>query len=213
MASRLIHLSIADAILREFAISDEGRFRLGSILPDAKNDSRLRAAPHYQIFLNDGKLTYDLELFRSQFGEKMKSDSLYLGYYLHLIQDMVYRQYMYALPHWDARIWENVLQLHSDYRKINRYLIDSRGVENGISAPESFDSEEINALFEFDLNVFLRELQKDFEIIQEGEYHHFTPAMADEFIERAIEACRREMTAINNGLPLLQQGSIVWGRE
>ena len=213
MASRLIHLSIADAILREFTISDEGRFRLGSILPDAKNDSHLRAAPHYQIYLPDGKLTYDVELFRSQFGERMKRDSLYLGYYLHLIQDMVYRQYMYALPHWDARIWENVLQLHSDYRKINRYLIDSRGIENGIIAPADFDREDINRLFEFDVNVFLSELQKDFDIIQEGEYHHFTPEMADEFIERAIDACRREMIAIEKGLPLLEQGSIVWGRE
>ncbi|MBR5489754.1 MAG: hypothetical protein IKV79_00615 [Oscillospiraceae bacterium] len=213
MASRLIHLSIADAILREFAISDEGRFRLGSILPDAKNDSHLRAAPHYQVYLTDDTLTYDLDLFRSQFGERMKRDSLYLGYYLHLIQDMVYRQYMYALPHWDARIWENVLQLHSDYRKINRYLIDSRGIENGIIAPADFEREDINLLFEFDLNVFLSELQKDFEIIQEGEYHHFTPEMADEFIERAIDACRREMIAIEKGLPLLEQGSMVWGRE
>ena len=213
MASRLIHLSIADTILREFTISDEGRFRLGSILPDAKNDSHLRAAPHYQVYLTDDKLTYDVELFRSQFGERMKRDSLYLGYYLHLIQDMVYRQYMYALPHWDARIWENVLQLHSDYRKINRYLIDSRGIENGIIAPADFEREDINTLFEFDLNVFLSELQKDFDIIQEGEYHHFTPEMADEFIERAIDACRREMIAIENGLPLLEQGSMVWGRE
>ena len=153
MASRLIHLSIADAILREFTISDEGRFRLGSILPDAKNDSHLRAAPHYQVYLTDDKLTYDVELFRSQFGERMKRDSLYLGYYL--IQDMVYRQYMYALPHWDARIWENVLQLHSDYRKINRYLIDSRGIENGIIAPADFEREDINRLFEFDLNVVI----------------------------------------------------------
>ena len=213
LASRLIHLAVADALLKEFPIDDPARFRLGSILPDAKNDSRLRAAPHYQISLDDGLLTYDLDLFRKQFGSRIKSDSLYLGYYLHLIQDMVYRRFMYALPHWDARIWENVLQLHSDYRKINHYLIESRSMVNGIEAPEDFDSEAINLLFEFDISVFLRELQKDFEIIQEGDYHHFTPKMADEYLSLAIEACRREMEAMQKGLPLCDQLSMTWGKE
>jgi len=104
VASRLIHLAVADALLKEYHIDDPMCFRLGSILPDAKNDSSLRAAPHYQIVLPSGLLTYDLDAFREQYGEKIYSDSLYLGYYLHLIQDMVYRRFMYALPQWDARI-------------------------------------------------------------------------------------------------------------
>lgn len=213
MASRLMHLAVADSLLKEFNIKNPNRFRLGSILPDAKNDSHLRAAPHYQISLPGGLLSYDLDAFRSEFGERIYSDDLYLGYYLHLIQDMVYRHFMYALPHWDARIWENVLQLHSDYRKINRYLIDSRGMINGLTPPEDFESEDLNRRFEFDIHVFLRELERDFEIIQEGEYHHFTPAMADEYLARASELCRRELNAIISCLPLLEQNSITWGRE
>ena len=213
MASRIIHLAVADALLQEFEIDNSARFRLGSILPDAKIDSHLRAEPHFQTVLPNGLITYKLREFLSLYGKKMEEDSLYLGYYLHLIQDIFYRRYMYALPHWDARIWENVLQLHSDYRKINRYIIESRSLENGILLPEDFSTEDINLRFDFDMAGFLRELDGDFTRIGEGEYHHFTPQMADEYLAIAIEACRKELRSIREGLPLLDEIKMAWGKE
>ena len=213
MASRIIHLAAADALLREFDIDDPARFRLGSILPDAKIDSYLRAAPHFQVALPNGLITYKLKEFLALYGDRVKSDSLYLGYYLHLIQDVFYRRYMYALPNWDARIWENVLQLHSDYRKINRYIIENRGLENSISLPADFSQEDINLRFEFDMEGFLRELDADFLNIYTGEYRHFTPAMADEYLAIAIDACRKELKALGEGLPLLDEVQMAWGKE
>lgn len=213
MASRIIHLAVADALLQEFEIDNSARFRLGSILPDAKIDSHLRAAPHFQTVLPNGLITYKLREFLSLYGKKMEEDSLYLGYYLHLIQDIFYRRYMYALPRWDARIWENVLQLHSDYRKINRYIIESRSLENGILLPEDFSTEDINLRFDFDMTGFLRELEGDFTSIGGGEYRHFTPQMADEYLAIAIEACRKELRSIREGLPLLDEIKMAWGKE
>ncbi len=213
MASRLIHLAVADAILREFDIEDAARFRLGSILPDAKIDSKLRAAPHFQTVLPSGLITYELSRFLELYCDRLASDSLYLGYYLHLIQDMVYRRFMYALPNWDARVWENVLRLHADYRKINRYIIDSRGIKNSITAPRNFAHEDINLRFDFDIDGFLRELDGDFKNVYEGEYHHFTPEMADKFLEQAIEVCRHELIALREGLPLYDEIKMAWGKE
>ncbi len=213
MASRIIHLAVADALLREFDIDNPARFRLGSILPDAKIDSHLRAAPHFQTALPNGLTTYKLREFLSLYGERMQGDSLYLGYYLHLIQDIFYRRYMYALPHWDARIWENVIKLHSDYRKINRYIIENHELENGIILPSDFSKEDINQRFEFDMAGFLRELEGDFECSSEGEYHYFTPQMADEYLAIAINACRSELIAIREGLPLLDEVEMAWGKE
>ncbi|MBE7017423.1 MAG: hypothetical protein E7420_04620 [Ruminococcaceae bacterium] len=213
MASRIIHLAVADALLQEFEIDNIARFRLGSILPDAKIDSLLRAAPHFQTVLPSGLITYRLSEFLSLYGKRIKEDSLYLGYYLHLIQDVFYRRYMYSLPHWDARIPENIKQLHSDYRKINRYIIESRALKNGISLPADFSSEDINLRFDFDAAGFLRELEKDFTNIYEGEYHHFTPEMADEYLSIAIDACRKELRAIRKGLPLLDEIKMAWGKE
>ncbi len=213
MASRILHLAVADALVNEFKIPDRNRFRLGSILPDAKIDSLLRAAPHFQTALPNGLTTYKLREFLSLYGERMQGDSLYLGYYLHLIQDIFYRRYMYALPHWDARIWENVIKLHSDYRKINRYIIENHRLENGIILPSDFSEEDINQRFEFDMAGFLRELKGDFECSSEGEYHYFTPQMADEYLAIAINACRKELNAIRTGLPLLDEVEMAWGKE
>ena len=213
MASRILHLAVADALLKEFDIDGPARFFLGSVLPDAKIDSRLRALPHYQTILPNGLITYKLKEFLSVYGSKMMDDSLYLGYYLHLIQDIFYRRYMYALPNWDARIWENVMKLHSDYRKINRYIIETRGLENGISLPSDFSEEDINLRFEFDAEGFLRELEGDFTNISRGEYYFFTPEMADEYLDIAIEQCRKELRAIREGLPLLDEIQMAWGKE
>ena len=120
---------------------------------------------------------------------------------------------MYSLPNWDARIWENVMKLHSDYRKINRYIIETRGLENGISLPADFADEDINLRFEFDAEGFLRELEGDFTNISRGEYHVFTPEMADEYLAIAINACRKELNAIRTGLPLLDEVEMAWGKE
>ena len=213
MASRILHLALAEELLKEFDIPDRRRFRFGSILPDAKIDSLLRAAPHFQKALANGLITYALQDFLSLYGEKMKTDSLYLGYYLHLIQDIIYRRYMYALPYWDARITENIAQLHSDYRKLNRYIIESRRLENNILLPEDFPEEDINLRFEFDAVGFLRELDGDFKNIHEGEFIHFTPSMADEYLALALDACRNELRAIKEGLPLLDEIEMAWGKE
>ncbi len=37
-------------------------------------------------------------------GEQMKTDELYLGYYLHLIQDIFYRRYVYSEHHFNSSI-------------------------------------------------------------------------------------------------------------
>ena len=213
MASRLMHLAVAETILARESISDPARFRLGSILPDARIDSALRAAPHFQRRLPNGLITCGLKRYMELFGDRVLQDGLYLAYYLHLLQDMVYRRYMYALPFWDARIPENIRRLHSDYRKLNRYIIESRKLKNSIIAPADFSGEAITQMFDFDIEGFLHELQNDFELSQEGEYHVFTPQMAEEFIAIAAEVCINELKALRNGLPIYDEEAMAWGRE
>ena len=213
MASRLMHLAVADEILKKENIEDIGRFRLGCILPDARIDSALRDAPHFQTYLPDGMVTCSLKSFLEHFGAKMAEDDLYLGYYMHLIQDMVYRRYMYLLPDWDARIPENIRKLHSDYRKINRYIIDGRALENGISAPPDFENEAINQMFGFDIEAFLEELDMDFRIVREGSCEVFTPKMAEDFFALATQACLHELRSLREGLPLCDETKMCWGKE
>ena len=213
MASRLMHLAVAEMLLKSEYISDPMRFRLGCILPDAKIDSALRDAPHFHRQLPNGLVTCGLKSFLELFGERCLSDDLYLGYYMHLIQDMVYRRYMYDLPHWDARIEENVRMLHADYRRLNHYIIETRLPSNNVTAPEGVKGEGINLMFEFDIERFLHELQLDFEIVAEGDFQVFTAAMAEDFFSLAYKACHQELKALREGLPIYDEEKMAWGKE
>lgn len=96
MASRIIHLAVTNCLLKNYRYKDKNRIELGSILPDAITDGN----SHMKIWISGGtKKTYDLTGFRSRFLSEMLEDDLYLGYYLHLVQDMYFRNFVYHRYH------------------------------------------------------------------------------------------------------------------
>ena len=74
MASRVMHLAIANEIMKQVHIEDVERFRLGIILPDAyKHNIQSATDSHLKYTTEDGtKKTYKLAWFRETYGEKMK---------------------------------------------------------------------------------------------------------------------------------------------
>ena len=213
MASRIIHLSIAELICKSVEITDKKRFLMCSIVPDAKMDSALRNAPHFLRHLPGGRICYGLKEFLALYGNRLGADDLYLGYYLHLLQDAEYRRYMYSERGWNALAPGHVEKLHGDYRKINRYLIDKFGLENTLLSPAGFEDEDVCRRFGFDLEPFLAALQGDFENVETGEYVFFTPGHAEEFIARALDTCLRELETLQKGLPLYDEEAKAWGGE
>lgn len=88
MASSIIHYAIACELIKRRHFKSPDRLKLGSILADAGYNGN----SHMKIAVAGGhKKTYDLDGYRNTYGESMKQDDLYLGYYLHLIQDIIYR--------------------------------------------------------------------------------------------------------------------------
>ena len=87
MASSMIHLAIIQCIIVKTEFNNLDRLRLGVILPDGavSGNSHLK-----KMICEQTRVTYDLEFYREKYGEQMKTDELYLGYYLHLIQDILY---------------------------------------------------------------------------------------------------------------------------
>ena len=86
-----MHYAITDKILQLFPMHDGARLRFGAVLPDASVNKR---KTHFRIYNEKlGIRLYDLESYRAQFGERMQKDDLYLGYYLHLIEDALYRKH------------------------------------------------------------------------------------------------------------------------
>lgn len=207
MASSIVHLAITNELIKLRSFRAEDRLKLGAVLADFG----FRRETHLQIQLqNGGKRTYDLNRFRAEFGEKLLEDDLYLGYYLHLVQDVVYRHLVYFKYAWDPEPQGNIERLHRDYRILNGYIIEKYGLKNDVAVPEGFESEEINRLCAFDTEKLIESMAAFFEGSEEGEVFFFTKAMADEVIHEAVETCLKELDALKSGGALMDMYECAW---
>lgn len=214
MASRIMHLAVAKKLLEEYYVKDVNRFQVGVILPDVYNSPIEKDNSHFKETVCEGtKRTYNLTKFRELFGEKMRTDDLYLGYYMHLIQDLVYRQFVYKEHHWNPKLPGNVDRLHNDYALLNTYVVSRYQLTDDIQVPHGFAEEVLNQTFRFDLERFLHEMKQDFEPYDKGEIFFFTEEMADTFIEMAVAVCRKELKAFLSGSALLDEMEYIWGSE
>ena len=139
------------------------------------------------------KNTYDLDGYKSIYGELMKQDDLYLGYYLHLIQDILYRHLVYDKYHWNPLIPGNVEKLHRDYAIGNFYVVQKYNLKNEVTIPADFDKEPINQVCSFDLEGLVQNMNSYFEPIEEDDIFFFTKEMADEYIAEAVGYCIQEL--------------------
>lgn len=211
MASRIMHLAIIENLKSQIYIKDINRLRFGSILPDAYNVSFSTEGSHLKIDTCNGTMkTYDLNYYRNIFGKKMQTDDLYLGYYLHLIQDMAFRHFVYDKHKWNPMIPGNVEKLHNDYRLINTYVIEEYKLKQDIFIPEDIERESINKLYQFDILQLLKDLNNDFIPYDKGDIFFFKEEMADFFINEATEICKREVDAIFYGGQFTNQEIGAW---
>ena len=214
MASRILHLAVAEKIIERIPIQEYGRFRLGSLLPDAYRTGVSKTDSHFKIHICGGsKKTYDLQRFQDTFGDRLKTDALYLGYYLHLIQDLIFRRLVYEKHRWNPRIPGNVERLHEDYKQLNPYVITHYGLKNCLELPEDFFDEKINTVYPFDIHTLRSDLNHDFEWEtdqQEYTAFFFTPEMSVEFISKAVEVCIAEINALRVGKHGVRSYDYVW---
>lgn len=200
MASRILHLAVLEEMMKNITVSDKNRFRLGCILPDAYNPAVPKADSHLKISVcGKSKKTYDLDRFLSLFEQEMKADELYKGYYLHLIQDLIFRELIYDKYKWNPTIPGNVERLHNDYHLVNQYAIRKYGLTNDIHVPDGLENEKIYTVYPFEAEAFLREMQHDFTDECTGENYFFTEKMADEFVEWATDTCVKELLVLEEG--------------
>ena len=206
MASSIIHLAVTNELIKHHAFKDENRLKFGAILPDAGKGK----AGHLNKYIwGRNKKSYDFEFFRDKFGELMRQDDLYLGYYLHLVQDICYRHFVYEKYHWNPMIPGNVEKLHKDYSIINYYVTEKYDLKNDIVAPGDFESESINDLCVYDVNWLMESMDGYFKKV-DGDIFFFTREMADEYIAEAVELCLKELNALMNGGKLIESYDNAW---
>ena len=186
MASSMIHLAVVQEMMKEVSFRDIARLRLGVILPDGavEGNSHLK-----KKICENTRYTYDLEIFREQYGAYMKKDDLYLGYYLHLIQDMLYRRFLYGEHGWNSSIPGNVEKLHRDYEILNGYVAEKYGLSREMVQEIDLADEPLAQLAEFDAKGLAEEVRGEFAPMEEEELSVFTKEMADEYITRAVKFC------------------------
>ena len=210
MGSRIMHLAIANELRKELPDLDRNRFLFGTLLPDAATEGN----SHRRIAVDDGAMrTYDLTGFRSRYAQRLNTDPLYLGFYLHLIQDMVFRQLVYGTHRWDPAPPGNIERLHRDYTILNGYLIGKYRLSPGVEVPPGVEAEVLLRDGSYDAEALVRELRADFARQGSGEIFFFRREMADEYIALSVPVCRGEIAAIRSGTGFMDERSMAWARK
>ena len=211
MASRIIHLAITNELIKKYSFKEPNRLKLGAILPDAGAPGMTTEKSHLKIKLCGGtKKTYDLTWYREKFGQKMQEDDLYLGFYLHLVQDILFRYFVYELHHWDSKTPGNVDRLHNDYALINTYVVRQYQLIDDVVVPADFEKEAIYEIYPFNARNFVADMKRDFLPYFQGELFFFTEEYADEFIRMATDECARELEALWAGKAGLDEYLGAW---
>lgn len=208
MASGVVHLAVVHELMKRRSFRDPVRLKFGALLPDAGDRGGRRS--HLRISFEDGRRSYDFEGFRRLFGSRMREDDLYLGYYLHLVQDALYRHFVYGRYRWDPRAPGNIDRLHRDYELVNGYVISRYALVNDLAVPEGFEREALCGLCSFDTAGLLNDAEAWFGPAGEGEIFFFTAEMSDEYISEAAAFCLEEIERIENGAPGLDARAIAW---
>lgn len=212
MAGSLVHLAVMCELMRKYSFKDPDRIKFAVVVPDAGTD---HVKCHFKHRFDDGKMSmYDLNAFKEMYGDKIMSDDVYLGYYLHLVQDAVYRQYVYNEHHWVPDSAEKVDKLHNDYALCNPHIIEKYGLKNDLKVPKDFYELDICKDFSFDADNFIYNTIKTyFEQVPTGEFFFFTDKMTDEYIERAVSICLSEIEALTKGEAFVNPRDYAWNRE
>ena len=211
MASSIVHLAITNELTKKMVFKDPSRLKFGAVVVDAGVGGNKTGDSHLKVNVMDGtKKTYDLDRYREMFGELILTDDLYMGYYLHLVQDALYRHYVYDIHHWNPRIPGNVDRLHKDYEILNQYVINKYGLTNDLTVPEGFEDEDLNQLGTFDTEQLLRKMNAFFSPVEEEPIFFFTKEMCDEFIEEAVLFCTEEVKKLRDGKPGIDMLEYAW---
>lgn len=212
MAQRTIHYVFGEVFSKHINLKDKNRFLLGSVMPDAYADVFDRDRTHY-IIKTENQVYFDFCVFREQYHNLILNDDLYLGYYMHLVEDAFYRQFIYnerfKMPH--SR--EEVTILHNDYHILNSYIVSKYNICNSLKTPINLEQEPISKIATFKINEFIEDMSYDFKEQTIGVTYFLTENMVDEFIDKYVPLGLEELQHIQSGTYTLQALDYAWTRE
>ncbi|MBO2515867.1 MAG: hypothetical protein CW338_01130 [Clostridiales bacterium] len=212
MAQRTVHMLFAVLLADRTGVRDTDWFYTGSLLPDAYADPAERKTSHFMRTDPSGSRVYfDFRAFEREYAGKIREDGLYLGYYMHLVEDAFYRHYLYYEKDFLNRLPARRLDiLHHDYRVLNAFIAEKYPLPGELRLPEGFEKEELNRVTGFDTGRLIRDYRDDLACPEEGEAELLTPRMLEEFADRYLDAAAEELRAVRSGKPLLRAEDYAW---
>ena len=214
MASSIIHFAITNELTKRLSFADAGRLKFGAVVVDAGVGGNRNGNAHMKVNVLDGKKkTYDFDRYREMFETRMLKDDLYMGYYLHLIQDVLYRNYVYGRYHWDSITPGNVERLHHDYRILNQYIIYKYQLQNDLKVPVGFMTEALNQIISFDIERLMQDMNSYFLPVKDEPIFFFTKEMSDEFIGETVAFCEEEVERLRSGEQGIDMLTYAWNRS
>ena len=211
MAQRTIHYLFGELICREIPLSDKKRFLLGSILPDAI-DTANRDTSHFIVETRTHKF-FDFAAFRNQYPDLINQDDLYLGYYMHLVEDAFYRAFFYNSNYTMPRSREEVPMLHQDYHILNDYIVKKYQLQNCFDLTISLKDTPLLDLTTFYVDKLLTDLSNDFTEQTQGKTTYITEQMLDLSVEHYIPLAIAEVKSMQAGTSLLQVSDFIWPNQ
>ena len=204
MASRLIHYLIATQIVKDMKIDNIDRFLLGSLLPDlsSHDDGSYDKAHFWERLITKNIKGINWISYEKKYCNKMKVDSLYLGYYCHLIMDSLWFSLIvapYVRKGLKSERVKSYQKGYRDYWRLNYILTREFSLNYQLCVDEDIDIEEIDCEqlsnladnLKMDLNC------KDYASKDDMELYPYD--MIEKYIEFATEVCKNELFAFENG--------------
>lgn len=211
MAQRIIHYVFGELFSQKIDLLDKNRFLLGSVMPDAYANGCDRDRTHYTRKTED-QVFFDFCAFREQYLEQILKDDLYLGYFMHLMEDAFYRQFIYNDRFKMPCNQEEIAILHNDYHILNKYIVNKYEIHNMIENTIDLEQESIGEIAVFRIKEFMEEMSYDFTEQTTGKTHFLTENMVDEFIECYLPLGLEELQHIQRGKFTLQALDYAWPR-
>lgn len=216
MAQRTVHYLLGERLLND-SVRDCNRFRYGNLLPDAFSNPDDRKITHLirtgpELRPDGFPVHYcDFESFFETYTDRIQNDDLYLGFYLHLVEDACYRIFWYRhFPQTAGRSREIMEDLHTDYHKLNRYLVEKYRLVCELQPLSDFSGEPILDIYPFDAEKLLSDLLADFSETVTGDPVFLTSALVEEYLLEAEPVCREALERMQTQHRPLPSKSLVW---
>ena len=216
MAQRTVHYTFGVLLSGDMEQKDRSRFLLGSLLPDAYSMKPERELTHYtERDLGLGTVWFDFGKFREEFSSEVRSDPLYLGYYMHILEDDLHRQVIHGAGEekMTPKNDRELALLYRDYHILNRRFRALYDLKDELVLPPDFETLPINRRVPLNAAGMIDDLRADLLDDLDAPLTMLPEGLTEAFVTDSLPTLKTEMAAVLRGETTLCARDFMWKRH